>query len=100
MFRDLHVQHGTHFGVVDDIFRVSFVIISKVRVLLDTSAMAFQHENRLGHEELSRGDTPRRSGVIANLCQVDIFWKIFELFIALWRQVSLKASEFPKLNSW
>ena len=50
--------------------------------------MAFQHESRIRHEELSHTDTPRRSGVIANLCQLDIFWKIFELCIALVRQVS------------
>ena len=37
MFGDQYFQHETIFGVVDDIFQVSFVIISKVRVLLDTS---------------------------------------------------------------
>ena len=37
VFGDQYFQHGTNFVVVEDIFLVSFIIISKVRVLLDTS---------------------------------------------------------------
>ena len=76
--------------VVYDIFRARSVIISTVRVRSTRAcdAIVFQHESRISLEDLSRRDTPRRWGVIANLCQLDILWKIFELFIALLRQSS------------
>ena len=39
-------------------------------------AIVFQHDSRVSHERLSNGDTPRKSGILANLCRLDIFWKI------------------------